>query len=111
MSLASTSVSGSAAPADAKYRLLYFNSQGKAEVSRYLFALAHQPFIDDRIPKITTADSCTTFGSLKEDLPFEQLPCGPLPDGAALQWCRARTPFRGLHQSDASYLVEGSEAG
>jgi len=56
---------GSVAP---KYHLTYFNSQGKAEVSRLIFALAHEPFIDERVPK------SASFVALKESLPFGQLP-------------------------------------
>ena len=56
------------------YRLVYFNSQGKAEVIRYLFALARQPFVDERITKSTGATSQLTFDSVKDSLPFGQLP-------------------------------------
>ena len=57
------------------YRLTYFNAQGKAEVSRYLFKLANQPFIDERISKAGhPIDGLLTFDSVKSGLPFGQVP-------------------------------------
>ena len=64
------------------YRLIYFGSQGKAEVSRLMFALAGQPFVDERVHKSATAtdtDTAThteqrTFDGIKHSLPFGQLP-------------------------------------
>ena len=32
-----------------KYKLTYFNMRGRAEVTRFLFALAEQPYEDVRI--------------------------------------------------------------
>ena len=57
-----------------RYRLVYFNAQGKGEVIRYLFALAHEPFIDQRVPESAGASSRPTFDALKGGLPFGQLP-------------------------------------
>ena len=57
-----------------KYRLVYFHTQGRAEVCRYMFALAHQPFVDERIPEPANATTRPTFDALKPSLPFGQLP-------------------------------------
>ena len=53
---------------------MYFNSQGRAEVSRLLFALARQPYVDDRSAESAKAASRPIFDSLKPTLPFGQLP-------------------------------------
>ena len=57
-----------------KYRLMYFDTQGRGEVIRYLFAMAHEPFVDDRVPKTADGTSRPTFTSLQAGLPFGLLP-------------------------------------
>ena len=56
------------------YRLTYFPSQGKAEVSRLLFALARQPYVDERLSETVGAASRPAFDRLQPSLPFGQLP-------------------------------------
>ena len=50
-----------------KYKLIYFNFRGRAEVARHLFDLAGQEFEDKRL-------SFDEWRSFKADFPFQQLP-------------------------------------
>ena len=59
---------------ESQYRLIYFRSQGKAEVSRYLFALARQPFVDERVSRSASAAVRPAFDRIQPSLPFGQLP-------------------------------------
>ena len=77
MSLLSDVVSigaSSTSAAPPKYRLTYFHSQGRGEVIRLLFALAHEAFVDERLTESSSASSRPVFDALKGSLPFGQLP-------------------------------------
>ena len=58
-----------------QYKLTYFNLRALAETSRYLFALAHQPYEDYRYPTAPAGSTARPgFDEIKESLPFGQVP-------------------------------------
>ena len=59
----------------AEYKLYYFNSKGRAEVARYIFALAGQHYEDVRIPK-------EDWPKYKATMPFGQIPVLEVIEGA-----------------------------
>ena len=59
----------------AQYKLVYFNIRGLAETSRYLFALAHQEYEDQRFPSAPAGSTARPgFDEIKDQLPFGQAP-------------------------------------
>ena len=116
MSLPPTSgvSTSSAASAEPQYRLVYFNSQGKAEVSRYLFALARQHFVDERISEPASAASRPGFDNIKDSLPFGQLPALQLNGAAGPMLAQSRAIERFLARRFGlvgSSDVEGAAGG
>lgn len=49
------------------FKLVYFNFRGRAEITRMLFSLAKQPFVDHRI-------ELTEWPALKSQTHFQKLP-------------------------------------
>jgi len=66
------SVSGSADRSS--YKLIYFNSRGRAEVSRLLFNIANVKFEDARFPIDPQTFKHVEFDAQKNTFPFKQLP-------------------------------------
>lgn len=78
---------------NASYELIYFNARGRAEVARYLFALARVPYADVRIETDQWSD-------LKESTPFGQLPVLRV---NGVQYCRSEAIFRFLAREFGFY--------
>ena len=60
------------------FKLVYFNFRGRAEISRMLFSLAKQPFIDHRI-------ELAEWPGLKPQTLFQKLPYLEVTDEATKQ--------------------------